>query len=106
MFNKIKKYKVIVLKDNDLSYSNNKLSCILDLIDKYKQKNQVQLLNFISLFIELFYYELSLKNSKNLNYYSANKFKLINQINYAKKFNLDKKNLFISLKETLVHESK
>ena len=39
-------------------------------------------------------------------YYSINKFKLLNQINDAKKFNLDKKNLFTSLIATLEHESK
>ena len=76
------------------------------LIDKYKHKYNTQLLTFISLLIELFYKDLSLKNNKNLNLYSINKFKLLNQINDAKKFNLDKKNLFTSLIATLEHESK
>ena len=42
---------------------NNKPLCILQLIDKYKQKNDPELLKFISFLIELFYNELSLKNS-------------------------------------------
>ena len=75
------------------------------LIDKYKQKKDTQLLTLISLLVELFYNELSLKNSKNSNFYSANKINLVNQINNAKKFNLDKKNLFISLVEKLKNES-
>ena len=35
-----------------------------------------------------------------------NKMKLVKQINNARKFNLDKKNLFISLRDTLENESK
>ena len=97
---------LLIFKDSDIDLSNDKLECILYLIDKYKHKYNTQLLTFISLLIELFYKDLSLKNNKNLNLYSINKFKLLNQINDAKKFNLDKKNLFTSLIATLEHESK
>ena len=94
------KYKQIIdlLKD--------KLSCIFYLIDKYKQKNDPQLLTFVSLLIELFYNDLSIKNNKNLGLYFVNKFKLLKQIDHARKFNLDKKNLLISIKGMLEHESK
>ena len=97
---------LLIFKDNDIDLSNNKLDCILYLIEKYKHKNDTKLLTFISLLIELFYKDLSLRNNKNLNLYSINKFKLLNQINDAKKFNLDKKNLFTSLIRTLEYESK
>ena len=97
---------LLILYDSNFDFLKDKLSCILYLIDKYKQKNNVQLLTFISLLIELFYNELSLRNNKNLNFYFVNKYKLLKQINDAKKFNLDKKNLFISLRETLENESK
>ena len=63
-------------------------------------------LTIISLFIELFYKDLSLKNNKNSTLYSINKFKLLNQINDARQFNLDKKNLFTSLIGAVEHESR
>ena len=97
---------LLIFKDSDIDLPNDKLNCILYLIEKYKHKNDTKLLTFISLLIELFYKDLSLKNNKNFNLYSINKFKLLNQINDAKKFNLDKKNLFTSLIATLEHESK
>lgn len=97
---------LLILSDGNTNLLKNKLSCILYLIDKYKQKNEPQLLTLISLFIELFYNELSLKNNKNLNLYFINKFKLLKQIDHAKRFNLDKKNLLTSLQGTLENESK
>ena len=97
---------LLIFKDSDIDLSKDKLDCILYLIEKYKHKNDTKLLTIISLFIELFYKNLSLGNNKNFSLYSINKFKLLNQINDAKKFNLDKKNLFTSLIGTLEHESK
>ena len=97
---------LLIFKDSDIDLSNDKLDCILYLIEKYKNKNDAKLLTFISLFIELFYKDLSLRNNENFNLYSINKFKLLYQINDARKFNLDKKNLFTSLIGTLEHDSK
>ena len=94
-----------ILSDSNVDSLKDKLSCIFYLIDQYKQKKDPQLLIFISSLIEIFYNELSLKNNKNLNIYFYNKFKILKQINDAKRFNLDKKNLFISLLETLKNES-
>ena len=101
----ILKYLLILNEDNT-ALLNNKLACIYHLIDEYKQVNDPQLYSFVSLLIELFYNELAIKNNKNLNIYSLNKYNLIKQIDNAKKFNLDKKNLFISLKGALKNESK
>ena len=50
--------------------------------------------------------DLSIKNNKNLGLYFVNKSKLLKQIDHAKKFNLDKKNLLITIKGTLEHETK
>ena len=97
---------LLIFKDSDIDFSNDKLDCILYLIEKYKHKNDTKLLTFISLLIELFYKDKSLRNNENLDLYSMNKFNLLNRINDAKKFNLDKKNLFTSLIGTLEHESK
>ena len=97
---------LLILNDSSIDLLKDKLSCILYLIDKYKQKSDPQILTFVTLLIELFYNELSFKNNKNLNLYSLNKFNLLKQIDDAKRFNLDKKNLLISLQETLENESK
>ena len=63
------------------------------------------MLTTISTLIELFYNELVLRNKKNLNIYFYNRSKILNQINHAKIFNLDKKNLFITIIDMLKNES-
>ena len=94
------KYLLILNKIN-IDPSKDKLSSILYLVDKYKQKNDPQLLTFAYLLIELFYNDLSKSNNKNLNLYSLNKFKLLKQIDDMKRFNLDRKNLSISIRDAL-----
>ena len=94
-----------ILSESNVDYTKDKLSFIFFLIDKYKKKKDSQLLNYISFLIELFYNELSLKNNEKLNIYFYNKFKILKQINYMKKFNLDKNNFFISLQGILKNES-
>ena len=96
----------MILLDNNIDSLNDKLSCILNLSDNYKNNNNPFILTFISLLIEIFYNELSKKKNNNLNYLLFNKLKLINEINNVKKFNLDPKSMFISLKEILINESK
>ncbi len=97
---------LVIFKDSNINLSKNKLECILYLIDKYKHKNDGELLTIISSFVELFYKELSISKNKDFNIYSMNKYKLLHQINDAKQFNLDKKNLFTSIIGTLHHETK
>jgi len=94
-----------ILNENNINYTKDKISCICYLIDKYKIKKDSQLLIFISFLIELFYKDLSVKNNKKLNIYFYNKSKILNQISNMKKFNLDKNNLFISLKGILKNEA-
>ena len=94
-----------ILKEINVNSLVDKSTCISHLIDKYKQKNDPHTLTFISFLIELFYNELSLKNKKNLNIYFYNKFKILKQIKDAKKFSLDKNNLFISIQGILKNES-
>tara|TARA_Y100000590_G_scaffold458797_1_gene614335 strand:- start:4122 stop:5093 length:972 start_codon:yes stop_codon:yes gene_type:complete len=97
------KYLEFLNEDSNISF-NDKLSCINYFIDQFKITKNPQLLTFISFFIEIFYNELSVSNLNNLNLYFYNKAKIIKQINDVKKFNLDKKNLFISLQEKLKNE--
>tara|TARA_B100000029_G_scaffold509161_1_gene597688 strand:+ start:1276 stop:2247 length:972 start_codon:yes stop_codon:yes gene_type:complete len=94
-----------ILSDNKLNYENDKKLCIFNLIDKYKQKKDFQLLNFIIFLIEIFYKELSLKNKNKLHIYSFNKFKILKQISDFKKFNLDKNIIFTSLQDILYSEA-
>ena len=95
---------LMYFNDINLEYSKNKLSSIDYLINKFKKKKDPQILNYISLLVELFYSELSLKNSQNLSIYFHNKFKILNLLNNVKKFNLDKNNFFISLTGILNNE--
>ena len=93
-----------ILNDNNIESIEDKLSCIFLLLNKFKTKKDPELLTFIMFLIELFYNDLSLKNTHKLSNYFYNKFKILNQINYMKKFNLDKNNLFISLQGILKNE--
>ena len=97
---------LLILNESNIDFLKNKLSCILYLIDEYKRKSDPQLFTFVSLLIELFYNELSISNNKNLHHYFHNKFKLLEKIFNTKRFNLDKKNLFISIRKTLENERK
>ena len=97
---------LLVLNDSNINISKNILSGIFYLMDKYKNTKDHELLNFISLFIESFYNELSLNDSCNLNNYFINKYKILYLINDMKKFNLDKNNLLISIDKILKNETK
>ena len=94
-----------ILNENNINHTKDKISCISYLLDQYKLKKDSQLLIFISFLIELFYKNISSNNNKKTNIYFYNKFKILNQINNMKKFNLDKNNLFISIQETLKNET-
>lgn len=91
---------------DDENIVNDKLSSILLLIEKYKDLNDPETLIYISSFIESFYTDLSLKNRANINNYFANKFKILKKFDDFKKFNLDKKNLFLSVNGVLKNDSK
>ena len=97
---------LIFFKDTKLNILDDKLSCIFYLLEKYKLKKDTELISTASLFIELFYNELSIKNKNNLNYYFLNRQKIVNEINDMKKFNLNKSNLLFSVKEILTNESR
>ena len=96
---------LIILKDLNLNISKDYLSSILFLMNHYKNVKDINLLNFITLCIENFYNELSLKDSQNINNYFVNKYKILYLINDLKKFNLDKKNLVFSINKILKNET-
>ena len=93
------------LNSTNLDIFDDKISCIQFLMDKYKNKNKPELLNFASLLIEKFYNDQILKSFSDSNLYIKNKNKISNLINYTKKFNLEKKNLVISINRILNNET-
>ena len=96
---------LIALKDSNFNILENNLPCILFLIDKYKTKKDSELLNLITLLIENFYNKLALNDGNNINNYFTNKNKILYLINDMKKFNLDKKNLLITIDNILKNEA-
>ena len=96
---------LLILEDSNFNLLQDNLPCILFLIEKYKNKKDPELLNLITMLIENFYNELSLKFSNNINIYFVNKNKISYLINDMKKFNLDKKNLLTSISGILKNET-
>ena len=99
------KYILPLYSANSEAQHNN-LSCILYFIDKYKNEKKPEIISLISLFIEIFYNELTLSNSIYVNTYYLNNIKILKQIDDMKKFNLDEKNIFIWIKDILANEAK
>ena len=96
---------LLLLNDSNLNIIRDHLACILYLIDIYKNKNDFELLDFISILIENYYNELSLYNTNNLNSHFINKYKILYLISDMKKFNLDKKNLLTTITRVLENEA-
>jgi DNA polymerase III delta prime subunit len=92
------------LKNSDFKISENYLSCISYLMDLYNEKTDPKLLSFITLFIQNFYNQLSLKNSLLINNYYRNLNKILYLIDNMKKFHLDKKNLIFSIDKIIKNE--
>ena len=93
-----------ILKDSNLKISTNYLSCIKYFMDVYNNKNDPNLLTFISVLIQYFYNQLSIKNSLLINNYHENLKKILYLIDNMKKFNLDKKNLIFSIDKIISNE--
>ena len=95
---------LLILNNSENNILENDMMCILKLMDLFKTKKDKELLLCIQLFIEKFYSELSLKNPKNINYYTQNKNKILYLILNYNKFNLDKKNLLFSINTIIKNE--
>ncbi len=92
------------LKNSDFKISEDYLSCISYFMDLYNEKTDPKLLGFITLFIQNFYNQLSLKNSLFINTYYRNLNKILYLIDNMKKFHLDKKNLIFSIDKIIKNE--
>ena len=95
-----------MIQDSENAIFNDTLDSIFYLLEKYKINKNLDLLNFISILIQYFYNELSAKNTKNLNNYFNNNYKILYQIKNMQKFNLDKNNLLILISKILKNEKK
>ena len=93
-----------IFHDVEINLQKDRMFCIDYLIDKYKKKKDPELLNFISMHIELFYNQLCLENNNNSNLYFYNKMKIIKQFYESKKFHLDMNSFFVSIKKILYNE--
>ena len=96
----------LILSDPNNNLTQNKLSYILYFIEKYRKEKNIEILSFLTLFIELFYNDLCLNNNKNINNYFFNFTKILKQIDNMKKFNLSEKNTLIWIKDILINEAK
>ena len=94
----------LILTNSDINFNENIYDSIHHLINLYKKDKSIDLLRFISLFIEIFYTQLCLNNNKNLNTYYFNKSKILNLFNDMKKYNLNENNVFFSVKDILKNE--
>ena len=95
---------LIILRDSNLDISKDYLSCILFFMELYRSEKKPELLNFITLFIENFYNELSLNNSTNINHYYNNRNKILYLISDMNKFHLNKKDLLFTIDNILKDE--
>ena len=93
-----------ILKNSNFKISEDYLSCISYFMDLYNEKTDPKLLGFITLFIQNFYNQLSLKNSSFINNYYRNLNKILYLIDNMKKFHLDKKNLIFSIDKIIKNE--
>ena len=93
-----------ILKNSNLSISENYLSCISYFMELYNDKSDSKILTFLAVFIQNYYNQLSLKNSSLINRYYLNLKKILYLINNMKEFHLDKKNLIFSIDKIIKNE--
>ena len=94
------------LADKDVNILYNDLNFIFHLIEIYKKDKNNQILNLITLWIEKFYNNLCLSKTDNSYLYFYNFSKIMHLINNMKKFNLNEKNIFISVMDILKYDQK
>ena len=93
-----------LLKESKLKLSDDPLTCIDYFMDLYNSKNDLKILNLLTLLIQNFYTKLALNNGLLINQYYKNLNKILYMINNMKKFNLDKKNLIFSINKIIHNE--
>ena len=99
-------YQNFLINNSNVKDSTNILSLIYLFLDKFSDTKNVQFLNFASSYIEKFYNELFYSNSNIMNISLNNYNKILKQIYFIKKFNLNEKNSFIWIKDLLRNETR
>ena len=84
-----------IFESSGIDLFKDNFQSISHILDVCKDNKNPELLTFASFFIEIFYNDLSTKNNEKITSYNFNKSKIVQLINDIKKFNLDRKNLFI-----------
>ena len=95
-----------MLKNENFDPDADRLSCIFFLIEKYNDEKNQEILDFITLNINLFYNELLLSDNRNLINHFFNQTEILRKIDQMKKFNLNNKNVLFWIKDILLHERK
>ena len=99
-------HKTFLIKSSNLVNYKSILPLIHLFLDKYSETKNIQILNHASFYIEKFYTDLLNNDAKILNISLNNYNKILNQINFIKKFNLNEKNSFIWIKDLLQNEAR
>ena len=94
----------LLLSTSNVNFNKNIYDLIFYFIAIYKKEKNVEILDFILLFIEIFYNKLCLNNNKNLNRYFYNKSKISYLFNELKEFNLSESNIFLNIEDILKNE--
>ena len=90
-------------KESNLVEKKNISLYLKSLIDAYIKDKNLEILNYILMLIENFYFSKFLKNSKNISYH-YNKIKILKKIKQMIVFNLDPKNIFFEINLILNNE--
>jgi len=93
-----------ILTNSGFNLSQDSSSCISYFLDLYSLKTDSKILDYISLFVQNFYNQLSLKNGTFATTYQKNLNKIFYLINSMKKFHIDKKNLIFSIGQIIKNE--
>tara|TARA_B100001013_G_C24593429_1_gene435763 strand:+ start:177 stop:1148 length:972 start_codon:yes stop_codon:yes gene_type:complete len=96
---------VIALSNSKINILEDKLSCALFFIEKYKNNKNLENLSFVTLFVQNYYNELC-ANEMQPNRYYLNHSKILKQLSNMKRFNLNDKNIFIWMYNLLINEKK
>ena len=80
---------------------NDHLSCINYFMEIYKTNKDLLFLSFISTFVDKYFHDLCIKNPNLQSYYLLNHSKILNHLHNIKKYNLNEKNIFITIKNLL-----
>jgi len=99
----ILKYSLLMSNSN-LNLNEETHDLIFHFIDLYKKEKNTEILDFISILIEIFYNKLYIKDNKNLNRYSFNKTKISTFFKDMKKYNLNESNVFFNITDILKNE--